>query len=142
MLLFYPVSFGLAISSKLDVNFFLFICFFLIGAIIMRSAGCIINDIWDKDIDSKVDRTKTRPLASGEISLTKAIICLVILLFLFVIMMLDVKIASATKDFLKYFPFGGFIGTIFLIEILLSVPSIFEKVNPYNVSFLFNYYAD
>ena len=57
-------------------------------------------------------------------------------------MMLDVKIASATKDFLKYFPFGGFIGTIFLIEILLSVPSIFEKVNPYNVSFLFNYYAD
>lgn len=63
-------------------------------------------------------------------------------LFLFVIMMLDVKIASATKDFLKYFPFGGVIGTIFLIEILLSVPSIFEKVNPYNVSFLFNYYAD
>lgn len=57
-------------------------------------------------------------------------------------MMLDVKIASATKDFLKYFPFGGFIETIFLIEILLSVPSIFEKVNPYNVSFLFNYYAD
>ena len=81
MLLFYPVSFGLAISSKLDVNFFLFICFFLIGAIIMRSAGCIINDIWDKDIDSKVDRTKTRPIASGEINLTKAIICLVILLF-------------------------------------------------------------
>ena len=63
-------------------------------------------------------------------------------LFLFVIMMLDVKIASATKDFLKYFPFGGFIGTIFLIEMLLSVPSIFEKVNPYTVSFLFNYYAD
>lgn len=31
----------------------------------MRAAGCIINDIWDKDIDKKVERTKTRPLAAG-----------------------------------------------------------------------------
>ena len=63
-------------------------------------------------------------------------------LFLFVVMMLDVKTVYSTKDFLKYFPFGSFIGIVFLIEILLSVPSIFEEFNPYNISFLFNFYVD
>ena len=46
---------------------------FALGAIIMRSAGCIINDIFDKDFDKKVERTKTRPIASGEISVKNAI---------------------------------------------------------------------
>ena len=63
-------------------------------------------------------------------------------LFLFVVMMLDVKTVYSTKDFLKYFPFGSFIGTIFLIEIFLVVPSIFEEFNPYHASFLFNFYVD
>jgi NADH-quinone oxidoreductase subunit J len=63
-------------------------------------------------------------------------------LFLFVVMMLDVKIVYATKDFLKYFPFGSFIGIVFLIEILLIVPSVFEKFNPYTASFLVNFYID
>ena len=63
-------------------------------------------------------------------------------LFLFVVMMLDVKTVYSTKDFLKYFPFGSFIGIVFLIEILLSVPSIFEEFNTYNISFLFNFYVD
>mgnify|MGYP000729894946 CR=1 FL=1 len=61
-------------------------------------------------------------------------------LFLFVVMMLDVKTVYSTKDFLKYFPFGSFVGIVFLIEIMLSVPSIFEEFNPYNISFLFNFY--
>jgi len=63
-------------------------------------------------------------------------------LFLFVVMMLDVKIVYSTKDFLKYFPFGSFIGIVFLIETLLIVPSVFEKFNPYTTSFLVNYYVD
>jgi len=63
-------------------------------------------------------------------------------LFLFVVMMLDVKTVYSTKDLLKYFPFGSFIGTIFLIEILCSVPSIFEAFNPYDISFLLNFYVD
>lgn len=42
------------------------------GAIIMRGAGCIINDMWDKDFDSKVERTRTRPIASGQITMTDA----------------------------------------------------------------------
>ena len=63
-------------------------------------------------------------------------------LFLFVVMMLDVKTINMSKDFLKYFPFGSFIGIVFLIETLLIVPSVFEKFNPYTTSFLVNYYVD
>ncbi len=45
---------------------------FTVGAFVMRGAGCTINDMWDKDIDSKVARTKTRPLAAGLVSQTQA----------------------------------------------------------------------
>ena len=48
---------------------------FTIGAFAMRSAGCIYNDIIDRDIDAKVARTKGRPLASGQISVTSALLC-------------------------------------------------------------------
>lgn len=43
------------------------------GAVIMRGAGCTINDLWDRDIDNKVERTKVRPITSGAISPTQAI---------------------------------------------------------------------
>jgi len=63
-------------------------------------------------------------------------------LFLFVVMMLDVKTVHLAKDSLKYFPFGSFLGIIFLIEILIVVPSIFESTNPYSANFLSNCYSD
>ena len=53
---------------------------FAIGAVIMRGAGCIINDLWDRDIDARVERTRQRPLASGAVTLRQAIIFLVVLL--------------------------------------------------------------
>ena len=62
-------------------------------------------------------------------------------LFLFVIMMLDIKTAYFTKDTLKYFPFGSFIGFVFLMEILLVVFKNF-KSNPYQNSFLSNFYVN
>jgi len=63
-------------------------------------------------------------------------------LFLFVVMMLDIKTVYLTKDSLKYFPFGSFLGIVFLIEILIAVPSTFESTTPYSTSFLFNYHSD
>jgi NADH-quinone oxidoreductase subunit J len=63
-------------------------------------------------------------------------------LFLFVVMMLDVKTIYLAKDSLKYFPFGSFLGIVFLIEILIVVPSTFELNNPYTTSFLANSYLD
>lgn len=53
---------------------------FLVGAAVMRAAGCIINDIFDKDIDAQVARTRTRPLASGAVSLPEAWVLLGFLL--------------------------------------------------------------
>lgn len=63
-------------------------------------------------------------------------------LFLFVVMMLDIKTIYLAKDSLKYFPFGTFLGIVFLIEILTVVPSTFESANPYRISFLSNDYSD
>ena len=55
---------------------------FLLGAIVMRAAGCTVNDMWDKDIDKKISRTKTRPLASGEISNLQASYFLIMMLLI------------------------------------------------------------
>ena len=52
---------------------------FMIGAIVMRAAGCIINDLWDRDIDKKVARTALRPLASGKIAIWQAVVLLLVL---------------------------------------------------------------
>jgi NADH-quinone oxidoreductase subunit J len=62
-------------------------------------------------------------------------------LFLFVVMMLDIKTIYFTKDSLKYFPFGSFIGFVFLVEILLVISKNF-RVNPYQNGFLSNFYVN
>ena len=49
---------------------------FCLGALLMRSVGCTINDIWDRDFDKHVERTRYRPLTSGEVTLKKAVIFL------------------------------------------------------------------
>ena len=70
MLLFWPCSWSLAYSYSFsqDLEIFLqYLILFLLGSILMRSAGCIFNDIADKDFDIKVKRTKNRPIASGRI---------------------------------------------------------------------------
>lgn len=53
---------------------------FGLGAVIMRAAGCVINDLWDRDIDKKVERTRLRPLASGTVSIKQAFVFLGVLL--------------------------------------------------------------
>jgi len=57
-----------------------FITLFAIGAFVMRGAGCVVNDLWDRDIDGKVARTAARPIASGEVPVRAALIFLVCLL--------------------------------------------------------------
>ena len=90
MLLFWPCSWGLAYAYLADQNVGLFVNYiilFFLGSVLMRSAGCIFNDIVDKDFDIKVNRTKKRPLASGKISVKLSlsyvtILCLTALLIL------------------------------------------------------------
>ena len=84
MLLFWPCSWGLASAFKLDQNLYLFLIhliLFFLGSVLMRSAGCIVNDIVDKDYDKKVERTKLRPLAAGKISVKRSILYVFILCF-------------------------------------------------------------
>ena len=77
MLLFWPCSWGLALGNNIieDNNrLIIYLILFFLGSVLMRSAGCIINDIVDRDIDRKVKRTKERPLATGLISVPQALI--------------------------------------------------------------------
>ena len=71
MLLFWPCSWGLTVaydfSSDLNI-YFLYLLLFFLGAVLMRSAGCIVNDILDRKFDKEVSRTKHRPIASGKIT--------------------------------------------------------------------------
>ena len=72
MLLFWPCSWGLAYAYTENSNIHLFsyyLILFFFGSVLMRSAGCIFNDIVDKEYDKKVQRTKSRPIASGKISI-------------------------------------------------------------------------
>tara|TARA_B110000211_G_scaffold212967_1_gene253013 strand:+ start:379 stop:1239 length:861 start_codon:yes stop_codon:yes gene_type:complete len=82
MLLFWPCTWGLAYNYSVskDLNEFLFfLLLFFLGSVLMRSAGCIVNDIVDKDLDKKVQRTKNRPLASDLISVKLALVYTAIL---------------------------------------------------------------
>ena len=82
MLLFWPCSWGLAYAYSFNQNlniFLYYLLLFFLGSVLMRSAGCIFNDIIDKDFDKKVKRTKTRPIASGKITVKKSIVYIFIL---------------------------------------------------------------
>ncbi len=75
LLLFWPCSWGLAYAYSLnkDIELFLYyLVLFFLGAVLMRSAGCIVNDIVDRKLDKKVKRTRNRPLAAKLISVKKA----------------------------------------------------------------------
>ena len=82
MLLFWPCLWGLTVAYDFnsDLEIFYFYSFlFLMGSILMRSAGCIVNDIVDRNFDKKVERTKNRPIASGKVSVRLGIIYSVVL---------------------------------------------------------------
>ncbi len=77
-------------SSNALANWNLMILF-TIGAFVMRGAGCIVNDLWDRETDAKVERTKSRPLPSGRVSVTSAIIfaCALSLIGLMILLQLN-----------------------------------------------------
>lgn len=78
-LLLLPCWWGVALASPFFPNLWLMFLF-AIGAIIMRGAGCVINDIYDRKLDQQVERTRSRPLASGELALWQAVVFLCCLL--------------------------------------------------------------
>ena len=81
LLLMWPCWFALANLPQDYAELTYWYVYFVIGAFLMRSAGCIINDFVDINLDKNVERTAERPLTSKKVSLTEAIVLLLVLLF-------------------------------------------------------------
>ena len=145
MLLFWPCSGGLTIAynfeNDLNLYFFYLILFFL-GSLLMRSAGCIVNDIFDKDFDQKVSRTKNRPIASGKISIKlssiySCILCLVALLVLLnfnyftIILALGSMPLAFTYPLMKRFTYWPqlFLGITFNYGLILGWTAIYSQID-------------
>ena len=145
MLLFWPCAWGLTIaydfSSTFDVYFFYLLLFFL-GSVLMRSAGCIVNDILDRKFDKRVFRTKNRPIASGKISVKLAFfystfLCLTAFLVLINFNLFTIIIALAsmplafTYPLMKRFTYWPqlFLGVTFNYGLILGWASINAEIN-------------
>ena len=145
MLLFWPCLWGLTIAYNFenDLNlFFFYLILFFLGSVLMRSAGCIINDMADKNFDKKVKRTKNRPIASGKISIFLASVYAIILCLLAFIVLINfnsltiiLAIASMPLAFsyplMKRFTYWPqlFLGITFNYGLLLAWISIHEGIS-------------
>ena len=92
MLLFWPSLWGLTLGyyfNNQTTIYFKYIILFFLGSVLMRSAGCIFNDIVDKDFDKKVERTKNRPIASEKISVLESFFYVIVLCFLALLVLLQ-----------------------------------------------------
>ncbi|MBM3569658.1 MAG: 4-hydroxybenzoate octaprenyltransferase [Alphaproteobacteria bacterium] len=72
-LLLWPCLWGLALGTERGLPAWGLIGLFTLGAVVMRGAGCVVNDLADRDFDRKVERTASRPIASGAISVRQAL---------------------------------------------------------------------
>ena len=113
MLLFWPCLWGLTLGyffNNETIIYLKYIALFFLGSILMRSAGCIFNDIVDRDFDKKVERTKNRPIASGKISVFESfiyvvILCLASLLVLLQFNKLTIILGMSSMIFAFSYPF-------------------------------------
>ena len=93
LLLLWPTLIALLVASNGEVNLRLFVIFSL-GALVMRSAGCVINDLIDKDIDAKVQRTVSRPIAAGKVSSKEALLLTFFLISLALVLLSQLNLLS------------------------------------------------
>ena len=92
MLLFWPCAWGLTLGYEFSdslYDYFFYLVLFFFGAVLMRSAGCIVNDIFDKEFDKRVFRTKNRPIASNQISVELATLYALTLCFFALLILLN-----------------------------------------------------
>ena len=145
MLLFWPCLWGLTLGYYFNNEttiYFKYIILFFLGSILMRSAGCIFNDIVDKDFDKKVNRTKQRPIASGKISIFNAsiyivLLCLASLLILLQFNFLTILLGLGSMFFAFAYPFMKritywpqlFLGLTFNWGIIMGWTSITDHIS-------------
>ncbi len=153
MLLFWPCAWGLTLAYDFNesLNFYFFYLFlFFLGSTLMRSAGCIVNDILDKEFDAKVFRTKDRPIASGKISIKHAIFYSLILCFLALLVLLNFNLYTIilalgsmplafTYPLMKRFTYWPqlFLGITFNYGLILGWTAIEGQINLTPIIFYF-----
>ncbi len=145
MLLFWPCAWGLTIAIDFSKNindYIFYLILFFLGSVLMRSAGCIVNDILDRDFDKEVQRTKNRPIASGKISVKLGIIYSTILCLLALIVLINfnkftIFLALASMPFAFTYPLMKrftywpqlFLGLTFNYGLILGWTSINNELN-------------
>jgi 4-hydroxybenzoate polyprenyltransferase len=108
-LLFWPCAWGVALAGGAFEQWRL-IAWMLLGAIAMRGAGCVYNDIVDRDLDAQVERTRGRPLASGAVSLRAAwawllLLCAIGFVVLLKLPLIAQGVAVGSLVFVAAYPF-------------------------------------
>ena len=153
MLLFWPCAWGLTIAYDFSngfKNYFFYLILFFLGAVLMRSAGCIVNDILDKEFDKKVERTKNRPITSNRISIGlgifySATLCFLALLVLLnfnkitIILALGSMPLAFTYPLMKRFTYWPqlFLGITFNYGLILGWTAIYGEINLLPILFYF-----
>ena len=153
MLLFWPCLWGLTIAYNFEDNlniYFFYLFLFFLGSMLMRSAGCIVNDIVDRNFDKKVERTKNRPIASGKISIFLAslyalILCILAFLVLINFNSLTILLAilsmplAFSYPLMKRFTYWPqlFLGITFNYGLILAWISIHESISLAPILFYF-----
>jgi 4-hydroxybenzoate polyprenyltransferase len=144
MLLFWPCMWGLTIAFDFNnelINFFKLSILFFLGSVLMRSAGCMVNDIVDRNYDKNVERTKNRPIASGEVSVKLGfvyvtVLCLFALFVLLQFNNLTIILALASiplafsYPYMKRFTYWPqlFLGITFNYGLLLGWTSVQQSL--------------
>ena len=145
MLLFWPCVWGLTVAYDFSNNIQIYLKYFFLflsGSILMRSAGCIINDIADKDIDKRVERTKQRPIASGRVSIKLGLfysmaLCLLALFVLLQFNLYTVILALCSMPLAFSYPYMKrftywpqlFLGITFNYGLILGWTTIYADVS-------------
>ncbi len=153
MLLFWPCAWGLTIAYNFNgeiVLYLYYLLLFFLGAVLMRSAGCIVNDIADKNFDNRVKRTKDRPIASGKISiflgyLYSGILCLTALIVLIQFNKLTILLALVSMPLAFLYPLMKrftywpqlFLGITFNYGLILGWTSINDQIDLIPLIFYF-----
>ena len=151
MLLFWPCLWGLTLAYNFNNKIFtyaLYLMFFFLGSILMRSAGCIVNDISDKKFDKKVERTKNRPIASGKVSINLALLYVIILCFFAFLVLINFNLLTIilalasmplafTYPLMKRFTYWPqlFLGITFNFGLVLAWTSINNEISIIPITF-------
>ena len=153
MLLFWPCAWGLTLTydfSGEKISYLLFLLLFFFGAVLMRSAGCIVNDIADRKFDKRVARTKNRPIANGSISVINgfflaAILCLIALgvllqfnnlTILLALLSMPLAFAYPLMKRITYWP-QLFLGITFNYGLILGWTASNDQINIIPIIFYF-----